>query len=181
MKIGYKYKPILKISLLVFFYFLITFIQTNGMKPELTTTSTTIETHSQQNCSYYEDLIKEYEWNISYLIKAIDQMNKTIINLTSLINEKDYLIRNLTHQLDYYKEKKYVEEIRNYLYYNITNYFQKTENIINQLNQILKIEVPICITITAISLALIFNFIYKRLNKREERVAKDIENKNEKQ
>jgi hypothetical protein len=152
------------------------------MKPELTTTSTTMETYSQQNCSYYENLIKEYEWNISYLFKAIDQMNKTIINLTSLINEKDYLIRNLTSQLDYYKEKKYVEEIRNYLYYNITNYFQNTENIINQLNQ-LKIEFSIyaIISIGLISLSLIFNFIYKRFSKREERVAKDIGNKNEKQ
>ncbi|MEM4625379.1 MAG: hypothetical protein QXJ28_01255, partial [Candidatus Pacearchaeota archaeon] len=57
-----------------------------------------------------------------------------ILNLTLQLVETHKQIENLTNilnktidELNYYKEKKYVEEIRNY-FYNISNYFTNIQN-----------------------------------------------------
>jgi len=122
------------------------------MAPIPITTTTTIPDAYECNCTSLEWVIKIYEQNISSLTKVVEELNKTI-------HEKDSLIEKVTEELELYKENKYCEEIKNYLYYNITSYFQKTENYFQDFSKILKVEIPICITLSIITLSIILSRI----------------------
>ena len=100
---------------------------------------------------------------------TLGEKDGKIADLTGKLSKKSLKIKNLTDELDFYKEKQYIQEINNQ-YYDISNYFEKIENKF----------FPIEISISILSLALlsviikVFNLhllirrIFRRKNKIKE-------------
>lgn len=105
--------------------------------------------------------------------KTLSEQDKEISNLTGRLKERELIIANLTNQLNYFTEKKYLQEISNN-YYNISNYFERIEN------KFFPIEVSISlISITILGLiikefALLtwFKSLWKRFKNKENQDAK---------
>lgn len=81
-----------------------------------------------------EDEIKQLIYILSSFNVSLKERDMIIFNLTNQLNIADKKIKNLTEelnrtiaQLNYYKEREYIEEIHNY-FYNISNYLAHIEN-----------------------------------------------------
>lgn len=71
--------------------------------------------------------IDQLKSKISAMDQNITEKDDQIYDLTGQLGQKDLIIADLNSQLDYYSEKKYLQEINNN-YFTISNNFEKIEN-----------------------------------------------------
>lgn len=105
--------------------------------------------------------------------QTISEKDFEIARLNGEITEKELVIDNLTEQLDYYSEKRYLQEITNN-YYDIYNSFEKIEN------QFLPINISLTL-FSLVSLALVIkvfgaHLLIKRLWKKIFKKGKKVPN-----